>query len=127
MGQGKYDESLPLFQRARRLVAGEVGPGRTLPHYLDGRIGECLLGLKKFEQASHHLLKAYRGVSTKYQPNTSSNYDELLVNRVDACVRLYEAWDKAEPSDKRKAAIVKWKRERDRVLVMLEPNQDISR
>lgn len=82
MRQEKYSEATVYLEEAQRYTS-IYGPPRNWKFHTLGLVGDCLVGLQRFEEAQELLIRAYAGMSENYNDNTRDNYDQVLMLRLD--------------------------------------------
>ena len=126
MDQGKFAEALPYLEKAKTLAIDNVPPDFWHAHK-SGLVGRCLVGLKRYEEAEETLTDAFHRLYHCYNPNWETIYDESLTRCVESCVRLYQQWDQAQPSNELKQKLKHWQAEQQRIAKLLEPNEEIEK
>ena len=126
MEQGKFEAALPYLEKARILMIDNAYPSFWQGHK-SSLVGRCFVGLKRYEEAEATLTDAFDRLYKCYTPNWQSIYDPSLTRCAESCVRLYQEWDRAHPSDELKQKLKHWRAEQQRIAKMLEPNEEIEK
>lgn len=98
MSEGHYDEAEPILRESKERRA-ESGDPIWSVYYATAVWGECLLGMKRFEEAEYAMLKSYQELvdGIDQRPDyTPIQYDRMM----SLLVTLYQEWGKPEQAVK---------------------------
>jgi hypothetical protein len=117
---GRPGEAEPLLARCleisdRLWPDGSTGHGADRRHATISLMGESLRDLGRFADAEPLLLKAWAHLNALAKPPA------LKRDHAVRLVKLYEAWDKAEPGRGHQANAARWKESLDALSAAIPP------
>jgi serine/threonine protein kinase len=91
---GQAGEGEPLLRQGLEILSKEFPPehwGHWMTADAQSRLGGCLVGLRRFDEAQSQLLAAYQ-----YLQGARAVPPDRLAQSADRIVQLYETWGKAD-------------------------------
>ncbi len=101
---GKADEAEPMLREAMGILDNSLPKGDWQRAQAKSLLGGAILGQGKFAEAEPFLLEG--SVALMDNPGVSADRRQRAIERV---IRLYEAWDAAEPGAGRAEKATEWR------------------
>jgi tetratricopeptide (TPR) repeat protein len=107
---GKYVEAEAIWREVLKIHQGALPPGDWRTSSAQSALGGALLAQSKFVEAEPLLLEGFRGIQAG--KDTPPKPKDALPGSCERLVKLYEAWDSAEPGKGHDAQALQWREKR---------------
>jgi tetratricopeptide (TPR) repeat protein len=93
--QGRVEEACSLYSEVVRQAEEVLPEGHWNTAIFHGTFGNCLVELKRYEEAEEHLLRSYRDLEAAVGPDHRRTIDIR-----QKLAGLYDAWGKPQEAGK---------------------------